>query len=93
MIAAKIDNGIDRATIVVLRQLPRNRRIISDTRIDEITASRTTFAIAERTKTDWSKSSDKSTPFGAEALISGIKARVASTTAMVEASEWRKISM
>ena len=37
-------------------------RIISETRIEEITASRTTLLIAERTNTDWSKSSDRSSP-------------------------------
>ena len=42
---AKIDSGIDTETISVLRQLPRNTRIISETRIDEIIASRTTLVI------------------------------------------------
>ena len=71
----------------VLRQLPRNSRIISETRIDEIIASRTTFSTAARTNTDWSKSSFSSSPCGAEAWISGSRSLVASTTVRVEASE------
>ena len=66
--AAKIDSGIDTATISVFRQLPRNRRIISETRIDEMIASRTTLLIAARTNTDWSKSSFSVMPCGAAAL-------------------------
>ena len=83
---AKIDSGIEVETITVLRQLPRNTRIISDTRIDEMIASRTTFTTAARTNTDWSKSSFSSSPFGAAAWISGSASRAASTTARVEAS-------
>ena len=92
-VRAAIDNGMEIDTITVLRQLPRNSRIISETRIDEITASCTTLLIAERTNTDWSKSSDRSSPFGAAARISGIRALVASTTASVEASLWRITTM
>ena len=73
-------------TITVLRQLPRNTRISSETRIDEMIASRITFCTAARTNTDWSKSSFSSSPFGAAAWISGNASRAASTTASVDAS-------
>ena len=86
MMPAKIDSGIDAETITVLRQLPRNTRISTETRIDEMIASRITFTTAPRTNTDWSKSSFRSSPFGAAAWISGKAARAASTTASVEAS-------
>ncbi len=85
--AEKIASGIDVQTITMLRQLPRNSPTISDTRIDEMTASRTTPPIAPRTKTDWSKSMFSSRPLGAAALICGSASRTASTTASVEASE------
>ena len=49
---AKIDSGMDTETITVFRQLPRNSRIISDTRIEEMIASRTTFSMAALTNTD-----------------------------------------
>ena len=62
---AKIESGIEIATTTVLRQLPRNTRIISDTRIEERTASLTTFSTAARTNTDWSKSIFSSIPSGA----------------------------
>ena len=48
---------MDSDTTTVLRQSPRNSRIISETRIEEITASRITLVTAARTNTDWSKSS------------------------------------
>ncbi len=86
MIPAKIDNGMDADTITVLRQLPRNTRISTETRIEEMMASRITFCTAARTNTDWSKSSFSSSPCGAAAWISGNASRAASTTASVEAS-------
>ena len=42
--------------IIVLRQLPRNSRIISAVRHAAMTASRITPATAARTKIDWSAS-------------------------------------
>ena len=89
---AKTDNGMDADTITVFRQLPRNTRISTDTRIEEMIASRTTFSTAARTNTDWSKSSFSSSPFGAAACTSGNAARVASTTARVEASACFRIA-
>ena len=50
-IEARIDNGIDAATISVLRQEPRNSRIINPVRPAAIAPSRTTPLIAARTKT------------------------------------------
>ena len=52
MMPAKIDSGIEVATITVLRQLPRNTRISAETRIEEMIASRITFSTAARTNTD-----------------------------------------
>ena len=92
MMPAKIDSGIEVETITVLRQLPRNTRISTETRIEEMIASRITFCTAARTNTDWSKSSFRSSPFGAAAWISGSASRVASTTASVEASACLRIA-
>ena len=86
MMPAQMESGMESETITVLRQSPRNSRIISETRIEEMIASRTTLVTAARTNTDWSKSSLSSMPLGAAAWISGSMARVASTTARVEAS-------
>src|SRR3981081_3597847 len=52
----RIDSGIEIAMMIVLRQLPRNSRIISAVRAAAITVSRITPVTAERTKTDWSES-------------------------------------
>ena len=87
MMPARMESGIETDTITVERQSPRNKRIISDTRIEEMIASRTTLVTAARTNTDWSKSSLSSMPLGAAASIWGSISRVASTTARVEASE------
>ena len=92
MIPANTANGIVADTITVLRQLPRNTRISTETRTEEMIASRITFSTAARTKTDWSKSSFSSSPFGAAAWTSGNAARVASTTASVEASACFRIA-
>ena len=46
MIDVRIDSGIETAMISVLRQLPRNSRIISAVRQAAISASRTTPSIA-----------------------------------------------
>ena len=52
MMEARIDSGIEIAMMRVLRQVPRNRRIMSAVRLAAITASRTTPEIAARTKID-----------------------------------------
>ena len=64
---APIESGMESDTTTVLRQSPRNSRIISETRTEEITASRITLVTAARTNTDWSKSSLNSMPLGAAA--------------------------
>ena len=74
------------------RQLPRKKRIISETRIDAITASCSTFVIAARTNTDWSKSIFSSIPSGAAALMMGSCSRALSTTASVLASAFFRIA-
>ena len=48
----KIESGIEIAMISVLRQLPRNTRIMMAVRQAAITASRTTALIEARTKND-----------------------------------------
>ncbi len=52
MMAVKMASGIEVQTTITLRQLPRNAKIINETRIEESTASRTTLMIAARTNTD-----------------------------------------
>ncbi len=83
---ANIEQGMEVTTTRVLRQLPRNTRIMSDTSSAAMMASDATFWIAARTKTDWSKSRLTSKPSGAAARISGSMARADSTTVRLEAS-------
>ena len=49
---ARIDSGIEMAMISVLRQLPRNNRIIAPVSAAAITPSRTTPSMAARTNID-----------------------------------------
>jgi hypothetical protein len=48
----RMDRGMDVATMTVLRQLPRNTRIMRAVSAAAITASRTTPSMEARTKTD-----------------------------------------
>ncbi len=48
----RIESGMERQTISVLRQLPKNRRIISPVKMAAIVASRTTPLTDARTKSD-----------------------------------------
>jgi hypothetical protein len=91
MIPANIAHGIDVITTIVLRQLPRNSRIISDTSADAMTASCVTLLIAARTNFDWSKSSEMSSPSGASRRMSSSSARTESTTARLDASACLRI--
>jgi RND family efflux transporter MFP subunit len=50
----RIDSGIETQTTIVLRQLPRNKRIINAVSIAATTASFNTPLMAARTKMDWS---------------------------------------
>ena len=52
MTDVRIDSGIDIAMISVLRQLPRNNKIIDAVRHAAMMASRTTPFTAARTKMD-----------------------------------------
>ena len=88
----RIASGMLVPTSTAPRQLPRKKRIISETRIDAITASCSTFLIAARTNTDWSKSIFSSIPSGAAALMIGSCSRVLSTTASVLASAFLRIA-
>ena len=52
MIEVRIESGMETAMISVLRQLPRNTRIMMPVRQAAMIASRTTPLIAARTKMD-----------------------------------------
>ena len=52
MMEARIDSGMETAMMSVLRQLPRNSRIMSAVSAAAITASRTTPEMAARTNSD-----------------------------------------
>ncbi len=56
MIETRIESGIEMQTMIVLRQLPMNSRIISPVRQAAISASRRTPWIDARTNNDWSAS-------------------------------------
>ncbi len=71
MIELRIDSGIETAMITVLRQLPRNTRIISAVRQAAMSASRSTPEIEARTNTDWSASGLISSSGGRLAAICG----------------------
>ncbi len=84
--AATTDSGMDTATIRVLRQLPRNSRIIAAVRQAAISPSTSSPWMAASTKLDWSDRIFTSSPSGADALIVGSSARIRLATSMVEAS-------
>ena len=71
--------------ISVLRQLPRNSRIISAVRHAAITASRTTSATAALTKIDWSAIALMWSCGGIVCSTRGNSARMSSTTLIVDA--------
>ena len=71
MIEARMDSGMEMAMISVLRQLPRNSRIMSAVRAAAMTASRTTPPIAARTKIDWSPTRSMLNPSGSCPRILG----------------------
>ena len=84
--AATTDSGIETATIRVLRQLPRNSRIIAAVRQAAISPSTSSPSMAASTKLDWSTRIFTSSPSGADARMVGSSARTRSATSMVEAS-------
>ena len=53
----RIDSGIETATMMVLRQLPRNSKIINAVKHAAIKPSTNTLSMAAFTNTDWSNSS------------------------------------
>ena len=95
MMPANIAQGIEVITTMVLRQLPRNSRIIRLTSSEASTASKATFLIAARTNCDWSKSRlicmSPNPAALAPARMSSSRSRVASTTARLEASACLRI--
>ncbi len=70
-IEVSMESGIDMQTIIVLRKLPRNSRIITPVRPAAITASRTTPFTEARTKMDWSNSGVMCRDFGNPARMEG----------------------
>src|SRR6202047_5061462 len=81
----RIESGIEMQTINVLRQLPRNSRIIMPVRPAAISASRTTPSIEARTNTDWSASATTFSSGGTLARILGRAAFTAFTMDSVDA--------
>ncbi len=82
----RMESGIDTAMMSVLRQLPRNSRIIRAVRHAATIASWRTPEIAPRTKMDWSASRSMWSSGGRVLATRGIAARMLSTTSRVEAS-------
>src|SRR2546422_11207397 len=94
----RIDNGIEVMTMRVLRQDPRNSRIIRAVRQAAMTPSWRTPVIAARTNTLWSNRKATLRVDGRPARILGISRRAWSTTVGVDAlallrmggrAEWR----
>ena len=85
MIELRIESGIDTAMITVLRQLPRNTRIINAVRQAAISASRSTPEIDACTNTDWSASGLISSSGGSPAAIFGSRFLTLLMMSMVEA--------
>ena len=91
MMEVRIDSGIDVTTISVLRQDPRNSRIISPVRQAAIAPSRSTPVMAARTKTLWSNRKSTLRLLRQARLNLGHElAHAASTTASVEALPLRQ---
>jgi hypothetical protein len=89
IIAPRIASGSDSDAITVIRQSPRNTRIINDTRIAPTTPSWTRLSIALRTYSDWSITNSSLLPSGNSASMSGIAAFTPSATARLLAPCWR----
>ena len=81
----RIDSGMEMQTIIVLRQLPRNNRIIRPVSSAAVAPSLTTPLMALRTKIDWSNSERTLSSFGNPARIFGSSAFTLSTMSSVEA--------
>ena len=91
MIEVRIDKGIDVTTIRVLRQDPRNSRIMKAVRQPAMAPSWRTPVMAARTKTLWSNKKSTLRLGGRPARILGINWRAWATTVSVEALPLLKI--
>jgi len=83
MIETRIAIGMELETITIPRQLPRKKRIMSETSAAARSPSRSTSRTAARTKTLWSKSRDSTMPCGALRWSAGSRPFTESTTASV----------
>ena len=87
----RIESGIEMQTITVLRQLPRNSRIINPVRNAAVTASFTTPLMAARTNSDWSNNSRTCSVEGSPARILGMAFFTLLTTVRVDALPLRRM--
>jgi len=85
MMEVRIESGMETAMMSVLRQLPRNSRIIAAVRQAAITASRMTPLTAARTKIDWSARGWTLSSGGRVGITRGSMARMPPTTSRVDA--------
>ena len=85
-IEVRIDSGIEIAMMRVLRQLPRNSRIMAAVRQAARIASRTTPFTAARTNTDWSAIGSILSAGGSAAATCGNASRTCCTMSRVEAA-------
>ena len=85
MTDARIDSGIEVATIRVLRHDPRKIRIITAVSPAAIAPSLSTPSTAARTKMDWSNSGSSFNSGGSWASMAGRASRTRWTTLSVEA--------
>ncbi len=86
IIDVRIESGIETAMISVLRQLPRNTRIMKPVRHAAMIASRTTPLIDASTKMDWSERGLISSWGGRPASICGNNALIPEMMSSVDAS-------
>ena len=85
----RIESGIEMQMMIVLRQEPRNNRIIRPVKPAAIAASLITPEIAARTKIDWSPTSSAFSSFGSVCKSFGRNLRTLSTISMVDAPLFR----
>src|SRR5258708_4415675 len=85
MTELRIESGMETAMMRVLRQLPRNIRIMMPVRQAAMTASRMTPLTALRTKTDWSARGRIFNSGGRVCATRGRRVRTPFTTSRVEA--------
>jgi len=88
-IEPRIASGMLSVAMSVMRQSPRNSRIISDTRTAPTTPSKTSEESAPRTAAVWSITRSSLVPSGRRDSMSGIRSRTPSTTARLLLPRWR----